>query len=370
MRVLVAPDKFAGTMTAGEAAAAIRSGWLAAAPADQLELLPLSDGGPGFLDVLVASLGGSLEDVPVTGPLGSSVQAQLLIRDTDGTGRTGYVESAQACGLHLVPPGERRPEASTSFGLGELLAAARSRDCGRVVVGVGGTAGTDGGAGMRAALGARPARVLQQGGGALAGIRSVDLAPAKEALEGMTVVAATDVGGPLMGSDGAALGYAAQKGADRATRDLLETAMREWATATDGGMAVKSGAGAGGGIGFGLLLLGAARVPGASVVIDATRLAARATEVDLVLTGEGAFDWQSLRGKLVAAVARAAQEAARPVVVLAGRVEVGRRELANAGIDSAYAVDDLPAEQGGDRPPDRLAALASRVARTWSPPTR
>ena len=368
MRVVVAPDKFAGTLTAAEAAAAIRDGWLTSAPRDEMELVPLSDGGPGFLDVIADSLGGDLEPVAVTGPLGAVVPAQLLIR-SEGTSRTAYVESAQACGLHLVPPHRRDAASSSSassYGVGELLLRAADIGCRRVVVGVGGTASTDGGAGLLAALCALPRDALVNGGGGLAGVTGVDLAPARARLDGVALVAATDVGGPLMGSDGAAIGYAGQKGADRATRDRLEAAMRSWSTATNGGLAVRPGAGAGGGLGFGLLLLGAERVAGAAVTVEATGLEQRAASADLVLTGEGAFDWQSLRGKVVAGVARAAQASGRPVVVLAGRVEVGRRELANGGIDSAYAVEDLPPGDAGHTPAQSLAALAARVARTWS----
>ncbi len=366
MQILVAPDKFAGTLTAPEAAAAIRDGWLRTAPDDAFELVPLSDGGPGFLAVLAAAMDGRIDEVVVTGPLGDPVEAQLLVCEEDGT-RTAYVESAQACGLHLVAADRRDAAAATSYGVGELLLAAMERGCGRVVVGVGGTASSDGGAGMLAALGAYPRDVLAAGGTALADIGQVDLAPARARVEGVTLVAATDVGGPLMGSDGAAHGYAAQKGADQAMRDLLESALRSWATATDGGSAVRPGAGAGGGLGFGLLLLGAERVAGATVTVEACGLGRRVSASDLVVSGEGAFDWQSLRGKTVAGVARVAQEAGRPVLVLAGRVEVGRRELANAGIDAAYAIDDLPAGEAGHTAAQALSALAARVARTWSP---
>jgi glycerate 2-kinase len=366
MRILVAPDKFAGTLTAAEAAEAIRSGWHETAPGDDVVVVPLSDGGPGFLSVLHAGRGGTIEEVRVTGPLGDdAVTAQLLVRH-EGEQRVGYVESAQACGLALVPAEHRQAGRATSYGVGELILAALSAGCDRLVVGVGGTASTDGGAGMLAALGAETRERLLDGGLALADIHDVDLRPARQRVAGLRLVAATDVGGPLMGSDGAALGYAGQKGADRATREALEAAMRSWSTATDGGLAVRPGAGAGGGLGFGLLLLGAERVPGADVALEATDLAGRTREADLVLTGEGAFDWQSLRGKVVAGVAHTAQAAGRPVVVLAGRVEVGRRELATAGIDAAYAVAELPpAERRGDHA-GSLAALAARVARTWA----
>ncbi|MDQ1671366.1 MAG: glycerate 2-kinase [Actinomycetota bacterium] len=362
MRIVVAPDKFAGTLTAIEAAEAVREGWLQTAPGDELELVPLSDGGPGFLDVLQSDLGGTVHATTVTGPLGVPTPAPLLQVDD-----TVYIEAAQACGLHLVDPGQRDPLASSSYGVGELIALALEAGVRRIVVGVGGTASVDGGAGLLAALGAGPRDQLSRGGGALGELAGeVDLTTARRRLEGVELVAATDVDAPLLGSEGAAHGFGAQKGADRAGRDQLETALRVWATATDGGVAVRGGAGAGGGIGFALLLLGATREPGAQLALDAVRLEERARQADLLITGEGAFDWQSLRGKVVAGVARTGQHTGRPTVVLAGRVEVGRRELSNAGIDSAYAIVDMPARERGHTANEDLRALAARVARTWS----
>ncbi|MGH8895192.1 MAG: glycerate kinase, partial [Actinomycetes bacterium] len=142
--------------------------------------------------------------------------------------------------------------------------------------------------------------------------------------------------------------------------------LREWATETDGGLAVRPGAGAGGGIGFGLLLIGAQRVNGTELVAQVARLDDRVREADLALTGQAVFDWEALRGRVVVAVARAAQHAGRPTVVLAERVEVGRRELSGTGVDAAYAVEDLAAGDEAHTAEDRLAALAQRVARTWS----
>jgi glycerate 2-kinase len=362
MRIVVAPDKFAGTLTATEAAEAVRDGWRQTAPGDELELVPLSDGGPGFLEVLHAGLGGTVHVTTVTGPLGEPTPAPLLQVDD-----TAYIEVAQACGLHLVEPERRNPLAASSYGVGELVAAALAVGVHRIVVGVGGTASTDGGAGLLAALGATPGDQLSRGGGALAGLAGpVDLARARERLQDVELVAATDVDAPLLGDEGAALGFGAQKGADRPTRDRLDTALRVWATATDGGVAVRGGAGAGGGIGFALLLLGATREPGAQLALDAVRLDERARGADLLITGEGAFDWQSLRGKVVAGVARTGQQTGRPTVVLAGRVEVGRRELSSAGIDSAYAIVDMPASERGHTAAEDLRALSARVARTWS----
>ena len=366
MRIVVAPDKFAGTLTAIEAAEAMAEGWRRTAPGDELVLVPLSDGGPGFLEVLHAGLGGRISAIEVSGPLGARVSAELLLVDDPGPA-TAYIEVALAAGLHLIDPAARDPLGASSYGVGELIGAAADAGVQRIVVGVGGTVSTDGGAGLLAALGAVPSEGLRSGGGPLADLTGkVDLTKARERLAGIELVAATDVDAPLLGPEGAALGFGAQKGADRAGREQLETALRIWATATDGAVAVKGGAGAGGGIGFALLLLGATRVPGAQLALDAVQLPVQAAKADLLLTGEGAFDWQSLRGKVVAGVARVGQGCGRPTVVLAGRVEVGKRELSNAGIDSAYGIVDMPASDRGHNPADELAALAARVARTWS----
>jgi glycerate 2-kinase len=362
MRIVIAPDKFAGTLTAIEAAEAVRDGWQQTAPADEFDLVPLSDGGPGFLEVLHAGLGGALHTTVVTGPLGDPTPGPLLhVEDT------AYIEVAQAAGLHLVDPDHRDPLAATSYGVGELISAALELGVRRIVVGVGGTASTDGGAGLLAALGATPADLLSGGGGDLAALTGeVDLSKARDRLDGVELVAATDVDAPLMGSEGAALGFGKQKGAGREARERLDTALRVWATATDGGMAVRGGAGAGGGIGFALMLLGASREPGTQLALDAVRFEERARRADLLITGEGAFDWQSLRGKVVAGVARTGQQTGRPTVVLAGRVEVGQRELSNAGIDAAYAIVDLTPGERGHTAAEDLRALAARVARTWS----
>jgi glycerate kinase len=345
MRILLAPDRFAGMFGAAEAAEAIAAGWARSAPYDVVDSLPLSDGGPGFLDVLTEHLGGEVAVVTVLGPLGEPVPARVLV-----DGPTAYVETAEAVGLHLVAATGRDAEGASSEGVGELVAAALETGVRRVVVGVGGTATTDGGKGMLAALDG--------------------LEAARERVAGVELVAATATDAPLMGHSGAAHGFAAGKGADRAARESLEQALREWATATDGGLAVRPGAGAGGGIGFGLLLLGAERVNGTELVAAAAGLDERVRLADLALTGQAVFDWEALRGRVVVAVARAAQRAGRPTVVLCRRVDVGRRELSAAGVDAAYAVEDTPSgdesHTPASTPEEGLSALADRVARTWS----
>ena len=379
MRVLIAPDKFAGTLTAVEAAAAIAEGWRRTAPADQLVEVPRADGGPGFVDVLHAALGGELVDVRVSGPLGEPVDAEVLV-----VAGTAYVESAQACGLHLVPE-PRDPRATTTYGVGELLLAARDAGALRVVVGLGGSGTNDAGAGLLAALGARAVDVdgadvtdlMRRGGGGLRRIAAGDLRPALVAVAGLELVVASDVDNPLLGLRGATNGFGPQKGADDATVMELEGSLESFARAVGrraDGMdpAVALGAGAAGGLGYAVLHLGAARVPGIATVLDTVDLAGHVGRADLVLTGEGAFDWQSLHGKVVSGVAEAALAQGRGCVVLAGRVDVGRREYLAVGVSGAYAVLDdlrdrgLPADEAFAHPAARLADLAERAARTWS----
>jgi glycerate 2-kinase len=338
VKVLVAPDRYGVELSAAEAAEAVARGWLRSAPYDEVDLLPLSDGGPGFVDVLSGALAGELGVVTVSGPLGDPVPARVL-----RVGDTAYVEAAEAAGLHLVAVERRDAEAAGSAGVGELLLAAAATGAERIVVGVGGTAGTDGGRGLLAALEGR-----------------------RDELAGRELVVATATDAPLMGHSGAAHGFAAAKGADRAARDRLEERLRAWATETDGGLAVRPGAGAGGGIGFALMLLGAERVNGTELVAGLTGLDARVRTADLAVTALGALDWEALRGRVIVGVTQAAQRAGRPTVVLAGRVEVGRRELASVGVDGAYAADEVPLGEDALDAGDLLAVLAARVARTWS----
>ncbi|GAA1301139.1 glycerate kinase [Saccharothrix xinjiangensis] len=332
---MIAPDCFGGTLTAREVAEAVAEGWRRAAPGDELSLRPLADGGPGFVDVLHTALGGVVRTTTVTGPLGDPVEARWL--EHDGT---AYLESAQACGLHLIPPDlrPRTAETATTRGVGELLNAAR--EARTIVVGLGGSGTTDGGEGMRATAGAVTARL----------------------------VVASDVENPLLGPHGAARTFGPQKGASPEAVERLEArlaAMAELAAVRD-----RPGAGAAGGLGAGLMALGAGTVSGAGLVRELTGLDAALDHADLAVTGEGSFDWQSLRGKLVTAVARGAAERGLPCVVLAGQVSVGRREAAAVGVRDAHAVAEHAGsvERSLADPAGTLADLAAHVARQWSHP--
>jgi glycerate kinase len=368
VRILVAPDGFGGTLSPTQAAEAIAAGWRAAAPRDGLDLAPMSDGGPGFVEVLAAALPGATP-VPVTvaDPLRRPVRARFLL---DGT--TAYVESAQACGLHLLTAPERDPLITSSYGVGELLQAAVDAGATRIVVGLGGSATNDGGAGMLWALGARgyddAGSLLAPSAGELRCLRRLEDLPQ---LAGVELVAATDVEAPLLGLRGASAVFGPQKGASREAVQVLDAALTTWAelleAAADHAVRDLPGAGAAGGLGAALFALGAVREPGVALVQRLARLSRRAASADLVVTGEGTLDFSSLQGKVVSGVAAVAADAGLPCLVLAGQVAVGRRETAAAGVDAAYAVADaVGLDAALAQPAVELANLAQRVAREWS----
>ncbi|AEB46530.1 glycerate kinase [Micromonospora maris] len=378
MRVLLCPDKFAGTLSAPQVAAAVADGWREIAPDDDLLVRPLADGGPGFVDVLAAALPGRRIPVATVDPLGRPVPGEILLTDD---GATAWLESAQACGLHLLDAGERDPRTTTSYGLGLLITAAVEAGARTVVVGLGGSATNDGGAGMLAALGAvaldDTGTALPYGGAALTAVATLDGAPR---LRDVRLIAATDVDNPLLGLHGASNVFGPQKGADRADVLLLDAALQRWAEVLQqqvpgcpSGLGALPGGGAAGGIGAALLALGGRCESGIGLVSRAVGLNAALDGVDLVITGEGKFDHQSLRGKVVAGVAGAARDQGVPCVVLAGQVSTGRREAASVGVTEAYSlVEHFGGEERGglsaalERPGEGLRALGARLARQWS----
>ena len=386
MHVLIAPDCFTGTLTATQAAEAMATGWRRRAPDDLLTLVPLSDGGPGFLDVITTSRPGDSTIVTVSGPRGGSVPAVLHITTDEGGTRTAWVESAQAIGLHLLDATERDPRVTTTHGLGELLDAALAQDVQRIVVGLGGSGTNDAGAGMLAALGAGPREALGAGGVGLIAVREPDLAglaAARERFAGVELVAATDVASPLLGLQGASAVFSEQKGATPEEAQVLEGALGHFAdvvrralppgtdllTGRERRLDREPGAGAAGGVGYALLLLGGRRVSGVETVLSAVGLERLVAAADLVITGEGCFDWQSLQGKVVAGVAELASAHATPAVALAGQVLIGRREAMAMGLSGSYAVADKHADLAPVMadPVGTLADRAERVAATWSP---
>jgi glycerate kinase len=373
MRVLICPDKFAGTLSADAAAAAIAAGWNRAAPDDGTVLRPLSDGGPGFLDVLAAALDARRIPVPTVDPLGRPAEGAVLL-----AGPTAYLESAQACGLHLLAGARLDPMIATSYGVGALVATAVEAGARQIVIGLGGSATNDAGAGLLAALGAAPldraGYALPYGGAALLDVAALGGAPR---LRDAVLVAATDVDNPLLGPAGASAVYGPQKGATPADVAILDAALERFAAVLERdlatcppGLARLPGAGAAGGLGAAVLALGGRCVSGIDLVRRLTGLDAALDGADLVLTGEGSFDTQSLRGKVVAGVAAGARERRLPCLVLAGRTAaVGPQRLAAAGITEVHSLAD---QAGGvavamARPAGALAALAATLAARWSP---
>ena len=377
MRILICPDKFAGTLPAPQVVAAVAAGWHDTAPEDEIVARPLADGGPGFVEVLADVLDGHRLPVAVVDPLGRPATGEVLVVDDPaGGGRTAYVESAQACGLHLLDVAERDPRATTSYGLGLLVAAAVETGARRVVIGLGGSATNDGGAGMLAALGAaaldEAGYALPYGGGALVAVARLDGVPR---IRGVELVAATDVDNPLTGLYGAANVYGPQKGASRADVLLLDSALERFGSVLERdlpscppGLAALPGAGAAGGLGAAILALGGRCESGIGLVTRLIGLDDALDRVDLVITGEGSFDHQSLRGKVVAGVAEAARDRGLPCVVLAGRVSTGRREAASVGVTETYSlVDHFGTEaEAMSRPAEGLRTIAARLARQWS----
>ena len=385
MRVLIAPDCFTGTLSAAQAAEAIAEGWRRSAPDDDLTLQPLSDGGPGFVNVLTAALTGATASVTVSDPLRRPVPAAILIVDS-GVTRTAYIESAQACGLHLLSEGERNPMVTSTYGVGELIEAAVGGGATRVVVGLGGSGTNDGGAGMLAALGVGDPEALGRGGAALGELADdalEGLSSVRERLHFVELVLATDVDSPLLGLQGASAVYAAQKGATPEMAQQLEGALghftevvgrnvpvsRDLLSGKEKRLEREPGAGAAGGLGYGLMLLGAHRVSGVHAVLDAVGFDALVQSADLVITGEGTFDWPSLRGKVVSGVAEAALAWARPAVVIAGQTLLGRRDSMELGISGIYAVAENPSQVAAALadPTGTLSRRTQRVATTWSP---
>ena len=371
MRVVVAPDKFEGSLTAGQAAQAIRAGLLRARPDAEVVALPLGDGGAGTLEALVAA-GFQRVPVPATGPTGEPVQAAIAV-----DGDRCFVEMAEASGLKRLPGGRRAPLEATTYGTGELLRAALDHGARTVVFGIGGSATTDGGAGMAAALGARflddAGAELPPGGAALLRLVHVDTAGLDPRLREVQVTVAADVDNPLVGPDGAAHVFGPQKGAGPDEVLLLDSALRRYARvlAADLGvdLADTPGAGAAGGLGAGAIAFLGARIrSGIELVLELVGFDREVASADLVVTGEGKLDAQSLRGKAPVGVARAATAHGVPVVALAGVVEVADRELRAAGFEEAHALAELepdPARSMAAAAP-LLERLAELVGRAWA----
>ncbi|QYJ02753.1 glycerate kinase [Nocardioides panacisoli] len=346
-RVVVAPDKFKGSATAVEVADAVGRGVVTERPDAEVARVPIADGGDGTLAAAVAA-GFHLVPVTVSGPTGHPVRTAYARR-----GDTAVVEMADACGLARLPSGVPAPREASSRGLGEVLAAALDASCTEIVLGIGGSASTDGGAGMLCALGARilgrDGEPLGEGGAVLESVAALDLTGLHPRLAEASTVVACDVDNPLTGPGGAAAVYGPQKGADDTTVAVLDAGLQRWAdgVATAVGFDVRNmpGAGAAGGVGFAALaVLDAVLRPGIDLVLDLAGFDEQVAGSDLVITGEGSLDAQSLRGKApVGVAARAAEHGARTIAVC-GRRDLSDDDLRAGGIHGALALLDLEAD--------------------------
>jgi glycerate kinase len=327
-RILVAPASFKGTLSATEAAEAMGRGIRRALPRASVSLQPVSDGGEGFIDALLPAIGGTVILSDVGGPLPSqTVRARWGL---SGKADTAVIEMAAAAGLTLVPPERRDPCVTTTYGVGELIRCALDRGVSAILIGIGGSATNDGGAGMAAALGAefldRSGKKLHQGGESLAGLARIDVSGLDVRLSRTQVTVACDVTNPLTGPEGASYVFGPQKGADRAAVARLDAALRRYAEVlrSDLSLDVETlpRGGAAGGLGAGLVAFCRATLAsGIDLVLDATGFDAALASSDLVLTGEGRIDAQTRSGKALSGILRRARAARVPVAAVAGSIE-------------------------------------------------
>lgn len=346
MHVVIAPDKFKGSLTAAEAAEHLAKPFRAAGV--RVTTVPMADGGEGTVDAALA-VGYTAVETGVTGPLGTQVSAQYAL---DAERGTAVIEMALASGLAMTNGTDLDARNSTSRGTGELIAHALDAGARRIILGVGGSASTDGGAGMMEALGANlydaSGNRLASGGISLAKLDRVDLDRLHPAVGKTDFVLAADVNNPLLGETGAAAVYGPQKGAEPATVTELDAALATWARVLhDAGRVAKNdalapGAGAAGGVGYAAIaLLGAHREAGVDVVLELTQFAEKVAGADLVITGEGSLDEQSLHGKTPVGVAEAAAREGVRTIAVAGRTNLTRQQVRSAGIEDRYQILDI-----------------------------
>ncbi len=346
--ILIAPDSFKGSLSAAQVCDAVEEGIRRVLPDAEIVKVPMADGGEGTVQALVDATGGKLVTQEVTGPMGERVEASLGLL---GDGESAAIEMAAASGLPLVTPEKRNPLLTTTYGTGELILAALERGRGRLIVGIGGSATNDGGAGMAQALGAKlldaDRRDIGLGGGALAALDSIDVSGMTPLLAEARLQVACDVTNPLCGPEGASHVYGPQKGATPAMVEQLDANLAHYAELIrrDLGREVGEmpGAGAAGGLGGGLVAFCNAELkPGIELVIDAVKLEEKMRRADLVITGEGKIDAQSAFGKTPMGVAELAQRLGVPVVAIGGTIGDGAEALYEHGVGLIMPIIDRP----------------------------
>ncbi len=378
MRIVLAPDKFKGTLTAAQAARSMARGVGAARSDVEVELCPVADGGEGTVPTLVAATEGETRRVHVTGPMGGRVEAEFgLLGDKASAGgpRTAVVEMATASGLELVPKAELNPLRASTYGTGELIAAAMDAGVERVIVGIGGSATTDCGTGMARALGVRfldqAGGEVPEGGGALGDVARIDASRHDPRLAHVEFLVACDVDSPLFGPEGAAHVYAPQKGASPEDVEVLDAGLKHMAAVIrrDLGVDVSElpGAGAAGGLGAGLVAFcGGRLLPGAEFVLEAVGAGDRLAGAALVITGEGRMDGQSLRGKAPLAVARMAKRMGVHCVAIVGQTGPEIEKVREAGVSYVYSMTrEADPDEAMAHADELVARLAERATREF-----
>ncbi len=371
MKIVVAPDSFKGSLTALQAAEAVEQGLRRVFPNAEIEKTPMADGGEGTVQSLVDATGGQLLVERVADPLGNKIEAEYGIL---GDGATAVIEMAAASGLTLVPQNQRNPLVTTTYGTGQLINAALDRGCRKLIIGIGGSATNDGGAGMAEALGVKlltpDGKPIPPGGGGLSALGAIDLADLDRRLAATTTVVACDVDNPLTGANGAAHVYGPQKGATPEMVKILDANLAHFALIVerDMGRALGGipGAGAAGGLGAGLMaFLNAELKSGVEIVIDAVQLEKRLEGANLVVTGEGEINFQTVFGKTPVGVAKLAKAQGIPVIAIAGSIAGGAEGVHEAGIDAIVDIvpSPMPLERAIENAYGLTVEAAARAAR-------
>jgi glycerate kinase len=371
MNIIVAPDSFKGSLTAMEAADAITQGVRDALPEAEIVAFPLADGGEGTAEALVLATEGWLVKRLVTGPTGAPVEATFGVLGDDVT---GVVEMAQAAGLTLIPPAERTPLLTTTYGVGELILAALDEGCTRLIVGLGGSATNDGGAGMAQALGARLLKAdgseIGRGGAGLMSLDRIDVSDVDPRIARATIWAASDVTNPLCGPQGASAVYGPQKGATPQMIPMLDKALAHYADVVERDLEVEvreaAGAGAAGGLGAGMIAFCHAQIrSGASLVLQTMDFESYLESADVIFTGEGKIDHQIEFGKAISGVALLAEKHGVPVVAFTGSLEEEPAKLSRRGIYAVVplAPGPIDEQQAMERASELLQAAAERATR-------
>ena len=346
MKIVIAPDSFKGSLTALQVAAAIEVGLRRVFPDVAIEKVPMADGGEGTVQSLVDATAGQILTTQVLDPLGNSIEAEYGVL---GDGVTAVIEMAAASGLTLVPLDKRDPRVTTTYGTGELIRAALAHGCRKLIIGIGGSATNDGGAGMAQALGAKllaaSGKQIEPGGGSLAKLNSIDLFKLDPRIAETETVVACDVNNPLTGKQGASHVYGPQKGATPEMIEVLDANLAHFDKIVQRDLSKSvgnvQGAGAAGGLGAGLMaFLNASLKSGIEIVTEATELSKRFVGADLVITGEGQINFQTVFGKTPVGVAKVAKTHNLPVIAIAGSITDDSNGVYDAGIDAM--VDIVP----------------------------